>query len=350
MNISEAKKGIEGRTILITGGTGSFGNAVVKRLLVDFAPKKIIIFSRDEKKQFDMGNKYESDKLKFIIGDVRERDALHYAMKGVDVVFSAAALKQVPNCEFFPMEALRTNAIGTYNAILAASDNGAQKFVLLSTDKAVYPISAMGMTKAIAERIMIAASRDGNKNGTTFCGTRYGNVMYTRGSVIPYFIDLMRQGKPLTVTNPHMTRFMLSLDDSIYLVLYAVVQGQNGNMYVKKAPASTVGDIAQALVDIFNYDGGIEEIGVRPGEKMHETLLSREELPRTEDHGDYYCIRPEVPNVDYRDYYFKGFQKADLPEEGYTSENTERLSLKETKELLLSLKEVQEAVKELKGK
>lgn len=340
------KNAFENKIILVTGGTGSFGNAVVDKLS-QYNPKKIIIFSRDEKKQFDMGNKYHDDRLRFITGDVRDRDAVSHAMYGVDYIFHAAALKQVPNCEFFPYEAIKTNSLGAYNVIDAAIENGVERLVILSTDKAVYPINVMGMTKALMERIMIAISRE-KRGKTILCGTRYGNVMYTRGSVIPYFVDLMKAEKPLTVTNKSMTRFMMPLAHSIDLVLYALTNGQDGEIYVRKSPAATIGDLAEVLVEIFNYDKGIQEIGIRPGEKMHETLISNEETFRTEDCGDYYKIIPEVPGMDYRHYYFKGQKNNTLPHEGYTSANTKRLSKEELKKLLLSLDETKEELKNFK--
>jgi UDP-glucose 4-epimerase len=270
-------------------------------------------------------------------------------MHGVDYVFHAAAMKQVPNCEFFPMEAIKTNCLGAHNVIDAAIFHGVKRVVVLSTDKAVYPISVMGATKSLMEKIMIAASRE-KRSETILCGTRYGNVMYTRGSVIPYFIDLIKKGKPLSVTNSGMTRFMMSLDQSIDLVLYALTNGQNGEIYVRKAPASTIGDVAQALIKIFNYKEGIKEVGVRPGEKMHETLVSEEEIFRTEDCGDYYKISPEVPSMDYKKYYFVGQKVKGLLSEGYTSFNTKRLTKDEIKELILSLSEIKEEVKSLKNK
>ena len=340
------KNVFKNKTILVTGGTGSFGNAVVDRLL-HYDPQKIIIFSRDEKKQFDMGNKYNNKRLRFIIGDVRDKDAIFHAMYGVDYVFHAAALKQVPSCEFFPVEAVKTNTLGAYNVIDAAIKNGVKRLVVLSTDKAVYPINVMGMTKALMEKIMIAMSRE--KIGRTIlCGTRYGNVMYTRGSVIPYFIKLMKAGKVLTVTNRNMTRFMMPLTHSVDLVLYALADGQSGDIYIRKAPAATIGNLAEVLVEIFHYKKGIREIGIRPGEKMHETLISAEETFRTEDCSDYYKITPEVPDMDYKQYYFKGHRNNHLPKEGYTSANTKRLSKKELKELLLSLDEIQEELKNFK--
>jgi len=347
--LSKYKKYINNKTILITGGTGSFGNAVVEKLLTVFKPRKVIVFSRDEKKQFDMGNKYNSSKLKFILGDIREREVINYAMKGVNLVFHAAALKQVPSCEFFPIEAIKTNAIGAYNVINTALENEVERVVVLSTDKAVYPINAMGMTKALMEKIMVAVARE-KRSKTILCGTRYGNVMYTRGSVIPFFVDLIKAGKPLKVTDKNMTRFIMSLDESIDLVFHALVHGRNGEIYVRKAPAATIGDLTKALISLFSYKKGIEEIGIRPGEKKHETLISREELYRAKDEGNYYKIVPEVPEMDYRDYYFKGTKKNSLPEEGYTSENTRRLTVEEIKKLLFSLNEIKTELKLLKGR
>ena len=335
--MDDIKSVIENKTILVTGGTGSFGNAVVDNLL-PLNPKKIIIFSRDEKKQFDMSNKYNNEKLKFITGDVRDRDEISHAMYGVDFVFHAAALKQVPNCEFFPWEAIKTNTLGAHNVIDAAIKNSVKRAVFLSTDKAVYPINAMGMTKALMERIMIAISRE-KRGETVLCGTRYGNVMYTRGSVIPFFIDLMKLNEPLRITDKKMTRFIMPLSQSVDLVLYALSNGQAGDIYVRKAPAAAMGDLAQAMAELFNYDKGIKEVGIRPGEKMHETLISSEEIIRTVDCGNYYKIMPEAPNMDYREYYLGDkHSKNKLLSEGYTSANTKRLSVAEIKELLLSLK------------
>jgi len=265
----------------------------------------------------------------------------------VNYIFHAAALKQVPNCEFFPYEAIKTNSLGAYNVINAAIENSVERLVVLSTDKAVYPINVMGMTKALMERIMIAISRE-KRGKTILCGTRYGNVMYTRGSVIPYFVGLMKAEKPLTVTSKNMTRFMMPLSHSVDLVLYALTNGKDGEIYVRKSPAATIGDLAEVLVEIFNYDKGIQEIGIRPGEKMHETLISSEETFRTENCGDYYKIIPEVPGMDYRQYFFKGQKNNHLPHEGYTSANTKRLSKVELKELLLSLDEIKEELKNFK--
>jgi len=343
--MEQYKKYLRDKTILITGGTGSFGNAVVDKLL-PFNPKKLIIFSRDEKKQFDMGNKYNSDKLKFIIGDVRDKDSVFHAVSEVNYIFHAAALKQVPNCEFFPVGAIKTNTLGIHNIIDAAIENDVERVVVLSTDKAVYPINVMGMTKALMEKIMIAAARE-KRGRTTLCGTRYGNVMYTRGSVIPYFIDLMKAGKPLKITDRKMTRFMMSLDQSIDLVLYALTNGNSGEIYVRKAPAASVGDLAEALINIFNYKQGTEEVGIRPGEKIYETLISSEESYRAEDCGDYYKINPEVPDMDYRAYFFKGKKENFLPHVGYNSSNTQQLSVKEVESLLLTLSEVREEIKSM---
>ena len=335
-------KEIENKTILITGGTGSFGNATVKALL-DYNPKKIIIFSRDEKKQFDMGNKFNSDKIKFFLGDIRDKDSISHAIYDVNYVFHAAALKQVPNSEFFPIEAIRTNALAVHNVIDAAIDNNVDRVVVLSTDKAVYPINVMGMTKALMEKVMIASSRE-KRSKTTFCGTRYGNVMYTRGSVIPYYISLMKAGKPLKITNGKMTRFMMSLTQSIDLVLFALTNGSNGDMYVRKAPACTIENLAEAMIDLFQYNKGVEIIGTRPGEKIHETLISTEESYRTKDCGDYIRIIPEVPSMDYKPYFYKGEDNNQLPETGYTSANAKQLSVDEIKTLLLTLKEINEEI------
>src|SRR3989338_1219210 len=330
---------LKNKTILVTGGTGSFGGEVVGKLL-SYSPQKVVVFSRDEKKQFDMSNRFNDDRLKFILGDVRDRQSIEHAMHGVDMVFHAAALKQVPNCEFFPIQAIQTNILGSFNVVNAAIDAGVRNLVLLSTDKAVYPVNVMGMSKALAERVMIAASRQ-ERGNTTLSGTRYGNVMYTRGSVVPFFINQMKARKPLSVTNKDMTRFMMSLNDSVDLVLYALVNGKNGEIYVRKSPAATVGVTAQALVELFKYKNKIVDIGIRPGEKMHETLISLEEFRRTRDMGDYYKISPELPKIDSREYFFKGENRStNMPVEGYTSANTTRLTVKGVKKLLLSLPEI----------
>lgn len=347
MNDTDIANAIKGQVILVTGGTGSFGNAVVEKLL-PLGPKEIVVFSRDEKKQFDMANKFADKRVRFLIGDVRDERRVTYVMQGIDLVFHAAALKQVPNCEFFPMEATLTNVIGAHNVMSAAAHHGVKRVVILSTDKAVYPINAMGITKALMERVMISIARE-TRSETVLCGTRYGNVMYTRGSVIPYFVDLMRAGKPLKVTNKNMTRFMMSLSESVDLVLYALAHGKSGEMYVRKAPAATVGVLAEAITSLFEYKGGIEEIGSRPGEKMHETLVSTEEAARSEDCGKYFKIDPEVPGMDMKKYYFEGKAKSGISlKDGYTSANTEQLSVEEMKGLLLSLPEIKEVLKEFK--
>ncbi len=332
----------ENSTILVTGGTGSFGHQVVKRLLEEFHPKEIIIFSRDEKKQFDMRNLYKNLNLKFIIGDVRDRNSVFSAMKGVDYVFHAAALKQVPSCEFFPYEAVRTNIIGAENVLDAAEENNVKKVVVLSTDKAVYPINAMGISKAMMEKLMLAKARS-SKSKTVFCGVRYGNVMYSRGSVIPYFIDLIKKDQPLTMTHPDMTRYLLPLPVAIELVLFALAHGENGDILVRKSPASTVKDLADAMVEIFNHKAGTKVIGIREGEKMHETLVTQEELMKSESYDLYYRVK-NLSTIDYDKYFTEG-SASEFTKEGYTSENTQRLSLQETKELVLSLEEIKEVLK-----
>lgn len=325
--------------LLITGGTGSFGTAMLARALKDPNFGEVRVFSRDEKKQFDLMQRYTSPKIKFLIGDIRSYDSIAHAVEGVDFIFHAAALKQVPTGEFFPMELVRTNILGTENVLVAAKATGVKKVILLSTDKAVHPINVMGMSKALAERIMIAASRE-EKGKTTLCGTRYGNVMYTRGSVIPFFIDQMKQKKHLTLTNGNMTRFMMSLDDSIDLVLFALTSGKNGEIYVKKSPAATMRDLTQALMELFKYKKGVIEIGPRRGEKLHEMLISPEELARANDEGGYFRIIPESPKIDYTGYNFRCANMNNIPTEGYTSANTARLTVKEIKKLLLSLPEI----------
>jgi UDP-glucose 4-epimerase len=330
------------KIILITGGTGSFGNDTVEAILSDYHPKELRIFSRDEKKQYDMRNRLSSPVLKFLIGDVRDRDSISKAMHEVDFVFHAAALKQIPTCEFFPMEAVKTNILGTNNVLDTAEENGVKKVVVLSTDKAVYPINAMGMTKALLEKIMLAKAR--NSNGDTiFCGVRYGNVMFSRGSVLPLFLEQMQSNQKLTVTNPDMTRFLLPLPLAVDLVLHALEKGGNGDIIIRKSPASTIGTLAQAMIEIFNYGKGIQVIGIREGEKMHETLVTREELMRADDYDDYFRIK-NVEKLDYSKFFSEG-KSENFPKEGYTSENTRRLSLEETRDLLLSLKEIQSALK-----
>lgn len=337
---------IKGKRILITGGTGSFGSTFMQALL-PLSPSEIIIFSRDELKQFEMRSQFDSSLLRFVIGDVRDKDVINHAMKGVDYVFSAAALKQVPTCEFFPMEAVKTNILGTHNVIDAAIKENVKKLVILSTDKAVYPINAMGMSKALMEKIMIASARELSHKGskTVLCGVRYGNVMYSRGSVIPYFVNLIKQNKKLRITNPKMTRFLLPLRDSVKLVLHALTDGENGNMYVKKAPAADIKTLAKAMCKIFGKREDFEIVGVRAGEKTHETLIAKEEWTRAKDQKDFYCIPPESSNLDYDKYFIKGRRNYEK-NEGYTSENTQRLSVSEAAKLLLTLPEIQKDLKD----
>jgi len=323
------------KVLLITGGTGSFGNAVLRRFL-NTDIKEIRIFSRDEKKQEDMRIRLANPKVKFYIGNVRDYESLVPAMEGVDYVFQAAALKQVPSCEFYPLEALKTNALGTENVLNAAVRQGVRKVIALSTDKAVYPINAMGMSKALMEKLVVAKSRFINPEKTTFCCTRYGNVMASRGSVIPLFIKLIKQGKPLTVTDPEMTRFLMSLDDAVDLVLYAYTHGQQGDTYVQKAPASTIGDLAQAIKELFEADNEIKIIGTRHGEKLYETLLTREEMAHAEDLGGYYKIPVDGRDLNYNIYFVEGEQDVSQIED-YNSHNTTRLNVEQVKETLLRL-------------
>ena len=320
------------KILLITGGTGSFGNAVLDRFL-DSDIKEIRIFSRDEKKQHDMRVKYNNSKIKFYIGDVRNENSLRDAMIGVDYVFHAAALKQVPSCEFYPMEAVQTNILGTENVLNAAIWNDVKKVVCLSTDKAVYPINAMGVSKAMMEKVFVAKSR--NSKNTIITGTRYGNVMASRGSVIPHFIDQIKSGKPITVTDPNMTRFMMTLDHAVELVLYAFNNGQSGDIFVQKSPASTIGELAQSLKDIYNSEVEIKTIGIRHAEKMHETLLSKEEFMVAEDLGEYYKVAADNRDLNYDKYFSKGSEIVELEE--YNSYNTHRLSEIELKELLAQI-------------
>jgi len=330
----------DGKVLMITGGTGSFGQTVLKRFL-STAVSEIRIFSRDEKKQEDLRISLNDAKLKFYIGDVRDYESVHKAMKGVDYVFHAAALKQVPSCEFYPMEAVRTNVIGTENVLAAASSTGVQRLVVLSTDKAVYPINAMGISKAMAEKVMVAAARMQNAAETVFCATRYGNVMASRGSVIPLFVSQIKAGKPLTVTDPNMTRFLMSLEDSVDLVLYAYEHGKQGDIFVQKAPASTVADLAQALQEIFGRHTGVRVIGTRHGEKLYETLISREEMAHAVDMGGYYRIPADNRDLNYAKYFSEGEEKISHLED-YTSHNTLRLNVEEVKELLLKLDYIKE--------
>jgi UDP-glucose 4-epimerase len=330
----------EGKVLLITGGTGSFGNTVLKRFL-STEVREIRIFSRDEKKQEEMRIELNIPKLKFYIGDVRDYDSTHQAMKGVDYVFHAAALKQVPSCEFYPMEAVRTNVIGTENVMNAATANGVKRVVVLSTDKAVYPINAMGISKAMAEKLMVAKARTQAEGETVLCATRYGNVMASRGSVIPLFVSQLKEGKPLTVTDPNMTRFLMSLEDSVDLVLYAFEHGKQGDIFVQKAPASTVADLAQALKELFKLETPVREIGTRHGEKLYESLISREEMAKAQDMGGYYRIPADNRDLNYAQYFSEGEQKISHQED-YTSHNTERLNVAQVKNLLLKLDYIKE--------
>jgi UDP-N-acetylglucosamine 4,6-dehydratase len=323
------------KTLLITGGTGSFGNAVLNRFLkTDIA--EIRIFSRDEKKQDEMRHIYKNDKIKFYIGDVRNIDSLNTAMKGVDYVFSSAALKQVPSCEFYPLEAVNTNVNGTANTIKAAIDNRVEKLIVLSTDKAVYPINAMGMSKALMEKVMIAMSRNLTSNDTMLSGTRYGNVMASRGSVIPLFIDQIKAGNPITITDPKMTRFMMSLEQAVDLVLFAFENSSQGDLFVQKAPATTIEELANALLEIFDAKNKINIIGTRHGEKLYESLLSKEEAVMAIDMGDYYRVPADTRDLNYSKYIDEGNSKIGQVEE-YNSHNTHRLSKAELYELLLNL-------------
>ncbi|XDD52797.1 polysaccharide biosynthesis protein [Leptospira sp. WS4.C2] len=329
----------ENKTLLITGGTGSFGNTVLKRFL-NTNVKEIRVFSRDEKKQEDMRIALNNDKLKFYIGDVRDYDSIASALVGVDYVFHAAALKQVPSCEFYPMEALKTNVIGTENVLAAAIARDVKRVVVLSTDKAVYPINAMGISKAMAEKVMVAKSRQIPEGGTVFCATRYGNVMASRGSVIPLFVEQLKSGDPLTITDPNMTRFLMSLEDSVDLVLHAFEHAKQGDIFIQKAPASTVGDLAIALKDLFKKDNHIRVIGTRHGEKLYESLVSREEMAKAVDMGRYYRIPADNRDLNYKKYFVEGEEKVSESED-YTSHNTNRLEVKEIVNLLLKLDYIQ---------
>lgn len=326
------------RTLLITGGTGSFGNAVLRRFLKTEV-REIRIFSRDEKKQEDMRIELNNPKLKFFIGDVRDFGSLRDAMTGVDYVFHAAALKQVPSCEFYPMEALRTNVLGTENVINAAADRGVKRLIFLSTDKAVYPINAMGISKAMAEKVVVAKSRVMNA-GPVLCATRYGNVMASRGSVIPLFIKQIKSDLPLTITDPMMTRFLMSLEDSVDLVIHAYEHGSQGDIFVQKAPASTLEDLAVALKELFNASNPIKIIGTRHGEKLYESLIAREEMAKASDLGRYYRIPADNRDLNYNKFFIEG-EPLISSFEDYTSHNTERLDVDGVKKLLLNLDYIQ---------
>lgn len=332
------------KTLLITGGTGSFGNAVLERFL-ETNIREIRIFSRDEKKQDDMRRLYRNDKVKFYIGDVRDIASIKNAMHNVDYVFHAAALKQVPSCEFFPLEAVKTNILGTENVLTAAIEYGVRKVICLSTDKAAYPINAMGISKAMMEKVFVAKSKTVNPHRTLICGTRYGNVMASRGSVIPLFIEQIKRGQPLTVTDPNMTRFLMSLEDAVELVVFAFQHAEAGDIMVQKSPASTVGDLAQALKELFQVDNPVKVIGTRHGEKLYETLLTREEHVVAYDMGNFYRVPADQRDLNYDKYFVEGYQQLSVGEE-YNSHNTERLNTKQIKDKLLALDYVKN---ELKG-
>lgn len=333
------------KVLLITGGTGSFGNAVLKRFL-DSDIKEIRIFSRDEKKQDDMRQFYQNPKIKYYIGDVRNYESINSAMRGVDFVFQAAALKQVPSCEFFPTEAVRTNVLGCENVLNSSIENKVSRVIVLSTDKAVYPINAMGMSKALSEKVMIAKSRNLNSSGMVFCGTRYGNVMASRGSVIPLFIEQIKLGKPLTITDPNMTRFMMTLDGAVDLVIFAFQHGRPGDIFVQKAPAVTIETLAKALLELYKADNLIKIIGTRHGEKLYETLVNREEMAKAEDLGEYYRIPADTRDLNYNRFFVEGTKQITQTDD-YTSHNTYRMNVEETIKLLLKLESVREDVEKL---
>jgi UDP-N-acetylglucosamine 4,6-dehydratase len=332
------------KTLLITGGTGSFGNAVLNGFL-NTDIKEVKIFSRDEKKQDDMRKQFKNDKIKFHLGDVRDIQSLKNAMHDVDYVFHAAAFKQVPSCEFFPMEAVKTNVIGTDNVLTAAIESQVKKVICLSTDKAAYPINAMGISKAMMEKVLVAKAKTVSPEKTLICGTRYGNVMASRGSVIPLFIDQIKNGQPLTVTDPSMTRFLMSLEEAVELVIFAFQNAEAGDIMVQKAPASTILDLVQAIKELFNADNEIKIIGTRHGEKLYETLLTREEHVVSKDLGGFYRVPADKRDLNYDKYFVEGDQKLSFENE-YNSHNTERLNIKQIKDKLLMLEYVQE---ELKG-
>ena len=341
MGKRDVKDKINNSVLLITGGTGSFGNAVLNRFIGTDHFSEIRIFSRDEKKQDDMRNQLKSEKLKFYIGDVRDYKSIENAMRGVDYVFHAAALKQVPSCEFFPLEATKTNVFGTQNVLEAAGVNKVKKVICLSTDKAAYPINAMGISKALMEKVAVAASR--NLSDTTVCLTRYGNVMASRGSVIPLFLKQIKEGNPITITDPNMTRFLMSLDEAVELVLFAFENGNPGDLFVNKAPAGTIGDLAQALKELCQADTEIKIIGTRHGEKLYETLCTREEMMKAEDMGDFYRIAADNRDLNYAKYFSEGEQ--DIAKiEDYHSHNTEQLGVERMKKLLSTLPFVRKEV------
>lgn len=321
--------------LLITGGTGSFGKALLNKHINNDQFKEIRIFSRDEKKQDELRKSLNSKKLKFYIGDVRDKSSLETVVDDVDFIFHAAALKQVPSCEFFPIEAVKTNILGTNNLLSVAKKNNVKKVVVLSTDKAAYPINAMGMSKALMEKVMIANARDLGKSKSTFCGTRYGNVMASRGSVIPLFIEQIKAKKDITITNPEMTRFMMNLDSAVDLVLHAFNKGKNGEIFIQKSPAAKIKTIAQALIELYNSKSKIKYIGIRHGEKMYETLVTKEEMAKAEDQGKYFKISPDDRDLNYDQYFSSGVKKSTMDE--YNSNNTNLLSVEEMKTLLVDL-------------
>lgn len=325
----------KGKILLITGGTGSFGNAVLDRFL-NTDIKEIRIFSRDEKKQDDMRKLYKNDKIKFYLGDIRDLASVKNAMYGVDYVFHAAALKQVPSCEFFPIEAVKTNILGTENVLTASIEYGVKKVICLSTDKAAYPINAMGISKAMMEKVFVAKSRTVSQEKTVICGTRYGNVMASRGSVIPLFVEQIKNGQPLTITNPDMTRYLMSLEDAVELVVFAFKNAEAGDIMVQKSPASTIADLAQALKELFDVDNEIKIIGTRHGEKLYETLLTREEYLHAEDMGEFFRIPADKRDLNYDKYFEIGNEKLSIEKE-YNSHNTKILNIEEIKEKLLEL-------------
>lgn len=331
------------KTLLITGGTGSFGNAVMKRFL-NTDVKEIRIFSRDEKKQDDMRKVYRDDKIKFYIGDVRDLASVKNAMNGVDYIFHAAALKQVPSCEFFPLEAVKTNVFGTDNVITGAIEMGVRKVICLSTDKAAYPINAMGISKAMMEKVFVARAKTVDPGRTLICGTRYGNVMASRGSVIPLFLEQIKNGQPLTVTDPKMTRFLMSLEEAVELVVFAFENAEAGDIMVQKAPGCTIGDLAQAIKEIFRADNEVKIIGTRHGEKLYETLLTREEFVVAQDMGGFYRVPADKRDLNYDKYFIEGNEKLQQIED-YNSHNTERLGIESIKDKLLNLNCIQEELK-----
>lgn len=331
-----------GKKILITGGTGSFGNQFISKIIKNKKFSEIVIFSRDEKKQDEMRKKYIGQNVSFFIGDVRDKDSIDKAMKDVNLVFHAAALKQVPSCEFFPLEAVKTNIIGTNNVIDSAINHKIEKVVILSTDKAAYPINAMGMSKALMEKTMIARSKTLKSNETILCGTRYGNVMASRGSVIPLFIQQIKSNNPITITDGSMTRFMMNLSNAVELVEFALINGKQGEIFVQKSPAVKIKVLAEALIQLYKSKSKINQIGIRHGEKMHETLITSEEMILTEDLGDYFKISPDDRDLNYEKYFSKGNKKGLV--NSYTSENTSRLSKDEMIKLLLTIPEIKEEI------